>query len=360
MELGLPDQDSEQSREGVLLHDFDAHPEYDRSVLRPDQRDLLDRNVNLKRQIADRLHTRIGIHPTAGQTERTLENGLISGTPDLITIYPTPEFSIWVNDSKFGYKVVERAEVNLQLRTYALLVFDAYGKRSKQIFVSITQPRLAYDERITLAEYKPDDISAAREEIMSILAKANEENAPLHASEEACRYCKAKLICPEFQKFASLLVSEFPHINRPVNETQALSKRAREAYLETRLAEISDDQIEKLLIARSFANMLSDPLLDEARKRKAISEDRLPNYFLEKERTVRSLADSQKAISYLDIAKVATRDELMKLTSLPIGKVTELYREKTDCTWKEAREKIDNVLASVLVKTEEKPRVIRK
>lgn len=47
LEAGLPEEDSEQSREGQLLHDYSAHPEYERKMLKPAQRDLL--------QIADDL-----------------------------------------------------------------------------------------------------------------------------------------------------------------------------------------------------------------------------------------------------------------------------------------------------------------
>lgn len=56
MELGLPDEDSEQSREGVLLHDYAAHPEYDRSTLRPDQRDLLERCDSMLEDVLRRIN----------------------------------------------------------------------------------------------------------------------------------------------------------------------------------------------------------------------------------------------------------------------------------------------------------------
>ncbi len=55
MEQGLPEDDSEISREGVLLHNHAAHPELDRSFLKPNQRDLLERNDVLVKQIIDRV-----------------------------------------------------------------------------------------------------------------------------------------------------------------------------------------------------------------------------------------------------------------------------------------------------------------
>lgn len=354
MELGLPEEDSEQSREGVLLHDYDAHPEYDRSVLPPYQRDLLERNAMLKLTVSERLSKLLTDFPCDVMNNGApLDNGLISGTPDSAVIY-LKDLSGWINDAKFGYKVVERAELNLQLRVYSVLMWDANYPRLERIFVSITQPRLPYDERITLAEYKPEDIEKAREEITFILAKANKPDAPLIAGEEQCRYCKAKMICPEFQKTMTV-----PAL--AIQPEKALSLAAREAYLEQQLAQIDDYGIEKLLLARAFANMISDPLLDEARKRKAISEDRLPNYFLTQPITKRQVVYVQRAIALLSLAKVATREEILAMfRSLPLGELEESYRKRTGCTWQEAREKINKVLASVIETHEEKPQVRRK
>jgi hypothetical protein len=41
MEGNLPDEDSKEAKEGRLLHDYDAHPEYDRRLLPPRMQDLL-------------------------------------------------------------------------------------------------------------------------------------------------------------------------------------------------------------------------------------------------------------------------------------------------------------------------------
>ena len=353
MELGLPEDDSEQSREGQLLHDYDAHPEYDRSILPPNQRDLLERNDSLTVTLSERLTKVVGAAPVEPIHETTIANDLISGTPDFVAVFPVNESPVWVNDSKFGYKTVERAELNIQLRVYAVLVCDKYCRATpKRVFTSITQPRLPYDERITLAEYSPDDIEASREQIKEILDAAGKEDAPLVAGEEQCRYCKAKLICPEFQ------AKMMPLPTLALQPEKTLSKRSREVYLEQKLSEIGDDQIEKLLLARAFANMISDPLMDEARKR--IAAGALDNYFLSKPSIEREITDSQRAIALLTLGKVASRDKIIAMSSIPLGKIEEVYRKQTNCTWKQAREKIDKVLRSVIELKEEKPRVIRK
>ena len=84
MEYGLPDEDSDQSREGTLLHDYMAHPEYDRSMLSPNQRDLLERNDTLIRILSERVSgvlERLSVKPIL---EVQLQNDLISGKVDLI------------------------------------------------------------------------------------------------------------------------------------------------------------------------------------------------------------------------------------------------------------------------------------
>lgn len=283
--------------------------------------------------------------------EKTLNNGLISGTPDLITVFDGGRVA-WVNDSKFGYKVVERAELNLQLRAYAMLVYDFLDKSPAKVFVSITQPRLSYSEGKTLAVYAPEDIEASREEITFIINRANEKHAKLIAGEAQCRYCLAKLDCPAFNKWIAIPVGTFPDVKKD------LSKPAREAYLAQRLSELTDEQLEKTHIACSLAAMLKPLETDEIRKR--IAAGGMDNYYLGKPRTERELVDSQRAIALLTLGKVATRDEILAMSKLPLGELEEAYRKKTGCTWKEAKDKINKVLNPVIERKEEKPWVIRK
>ncbi len=352
LEHGLPEDDSEQSREGQLLHDYGAHPEYDRSVLPPNQRDLLDRNDSLIQTVLER----VSGHLTDKEPSIRREVTLSTGTADMIAIF-LDDHALLINDTKFGFKIVERADLNLQLRAYAVGAFDLFGIDEKmnltnRAFVSITQPRLAYEERITLAEYMPEDIEASRQQIAEILAASEKPDAPLVPGDVQCLYCKAKLICPAFQKWLAIPVATFPTLQT------GLSKTAREAYLEKRLGELSDDQLEKTLVAVAFGNMIRPLATDEARKR--IANGKLDNYHLGKPVEKRELVDSQRAIALLTLGKVATRDEILAMSSLPLGALEEAYRKRTGCTWKEAREKIDKILQSVIELKEEKARVIHK
>lgn len=350
MEEGLPEEDSEDSREGQLLHDYAAHPEYKREVLKPEQRDLLELNESLIQNILERLKPSVGEPKINPFRELPLANGLITGTPDLVFEFTDTDYTVAVNDTKFGFKIVERADLNLQLRAYAVLVYDARTP-TRRVFVSITQPRLAYSQRITIAEYFEEDIEASRVEIQKILERAGHDRAKLVAGEEQCRYCRAKLICPAFRK-------AFKHLVPLRNGSHNLSKAAREAYLAKRLSECSDKDLEKVLVACAFATVIKSQAHSEARRR--IKAGGFTNYVLGNEYTVREIADPQKAISLLTLAGLSTRDQLLQICSLPLGKLEELYRKATKSTWKDAKDKINKVLKSVIETQEREPKIIRK
>lgn len=354
MEAGLPSDDSNDSREGTLLHSYLANPNYERSVLKPAQRDILERCEELAKFAIETCEKHIldsDLMKKKEYRETTLTMlGIkvpFSGTPDVARYYLPGEAAIII-DFKTGYASADLADTNLQARCYAILSYDF--ATTKRIFVCIIQPRLTYEQRATIAEYLPEDIEASRVQVQSILEAASKPDAPLVASEDACRYCHAKLICPEFRKTFGDLV--------PFTPDTDLTVAAREAYLEKRLAECSDTDLEKVLTAIAFARIIKDAATEEARKR--IGAGQLTNYTLSKAYEVRSIADSQRAISLLTLAGIRTREQLLAIADLPLGRIEEDYRKATGCTAKEAREKINAVLNTVLEKEERKPRVIRK
>lgn len=59
MEYGLPEEDSEQSREGRLLHDYSNRRELDRAFLTPSQRDLLALSDELVKTVTKRVENEI-------------------------------------------------------------------------------------------------------------------------------------------------------------------------------------------------------------------------------------------------------------------------------------------------------------
>jgi hypothetical protein len=140
---------------------------------------------------------------------------------------------------------------------------------------------------------------------------------------------------------------------------QELSKTAREAYLEQKVAKLTDAQLEKTIVALGLAGMVKPFVLDEARKR--IRDGRLETRKLSKETEVRDIVDPQKAISLLEIAGISKTEQTLKYVTLPLGQLEEDYREANPgMTWDQARDKINRVLASVIEKRTQSAKVLRK
>lgn len=356
MEVGLPDIDSGDAQEGQLLHTYSVNKNWDRAVLKPEQQDALRIADDIDAFIFKRVEEHFNIENREYEEGHekeiyVLNNGEreIPGHCDTWRRYSGGKVIV-ISDRKFGRNPVTPADANYQLRTYSVAAADEWPDY-EHIVVAIVQPRKSYSDRQTIAFYTREDIEAAREELLSIVDECRDVDAPLSASEEACRHCRAKLICKEFQR--AMLV---PTVLTP---DKALSKTAREAYLAQKVAELDDAQLEKMLVALSLAGMIKPIANEEARNR--ITAGALENYKLSKASEKRDIVDPQRAIALLEIAGVATKEQILSFCSLPLGALEEKYREAhPGMTWSDARDKINRVLASVIEKHELAPKVLRK
>jgi PD-(D/E)XK nuclease superfamily len=340
LEKDLPDIKTPESEQGTRLANFMAHPEYDRRFLSPVEQDLL--------RIADQLHQRI--FDTVGlsgsytdQCEVQLSNDVITGRPDLLRAYSDWDASVIVDD-KFGWSPVGSADLNLQLRCYAVLAPTSTS------YAAISQPRLSFADRITIARYDSDAKDRAREQIVAILKYTEPEDAPLVPGEEQCRYCRARMICPALKEAITKELVVFEDL------TPELSKTAMLGRIEARLAQATDEQAGALFAACALARLVSPALNDEIRRR--ISKGGMDGYTLSKEVNVRTIMNARRAISLLVLGGVFTREEVLEICGLEIGDVERGYRDKSGVSAKKAREEINRVLASVIEIDKRKPRII--
>jgi len=359
MEAGLPDVQTDIGREGQLMHRYAVDPALDRSFLSPNQRDILARGDSLLDEVLARINLgetheiRIerplvsGPLGLKGNKDGPLTDRRLPGRPDKIHLWPE---AMLISDWKFGYAEVERAEMNLQLRSYAVIGSDNYGSKPN-VFVSIIQPRARYDERISLARYEPADIEQARIQIANILIATEPPDAPLVAGEEQCQYCRAKLICPAFrQAITSGIV--------PFEPGKELTKTALDSWVEDRLASCDDAALEAVYKAVRFGTYIKNSVLDEIRKR--IRAGGFTDYILGKTPEPRKIINVRRAVALLVLSKVASREELLDLCELPVGDIEEMYRRRTKATWKETRDRINKLLESVIEIEERHPKIIKK
>jgi hypothetical protein len=331
-----------------MFHRYWTNPNYERAFLSDDERDLLALADRLLRDVLNKLafETEHLLH-----IEQTLstQDMRLRGTPDQVYIW-LPRKTALVVDLKSGFAVVERAELNMQLRGYAVLVADNY--ELEHIYVAILQPRLwSPSERITLAHYEMADVARARKQIDDILDGTEKPDAPLVAGEEQCRFCRAKLVCPAFQRALGLPLASF--------KTEAeLSKAKREAEIEARLKGCSDAQLEKVIAACNLAQYVSTAARAEARER--IRAGRFTRFVLGKTSHVRTITNVRRAIAMLALSGIASREEILDICKIPMDALEKDYRARCSTTWQQARDKINKVLASVIKTEEREPRILPK
>lgn len=347
LEEGLPDEDTPESLEGTLLHQYMAHPEYERKVLKDKQQDLLRIAHGIEQQVFDIVIQNEKIRDDEQYIELREAEGRwndLTGHMDLWRRYPARSLSVII-DWKFGWLPVSRAEFNLQLRGYAALTED------ERVYVAIGQPRADYNERLTIAAYSTEDLVAARLQIEVIRAKSENPEAPLVAGEVQCRYCKAKLMCPAFKAAYTQGLVPLGYFDADASKTKRL------AIIEERLSEINDQQIGAMIEATKLVEFIYDPLMEEARRR--IKAGKLDGYKLAKPSERRKIVNSQRAISLMLLAGMS-REDIIKCCSLSLTKLEEKALDYCNKDSKTASDYINRHLSSVMVTDLTKQRVLKK
>lgn len=124
------------------------------------------------------------------------------GTADFVW-YDARTKTLYVSDYKHGQGVAVEVEDNPQLRYYAVgAMCDMCDMDPDddvaRVVVTVIQPRKPHDDGpVRSVEYLARDLMAwAYGELRDAVLATQAEDAPLVPSEDACRFCRAKGICP--------------------------------------------------------------------------------------------------------------------------------------------------------------------
>ena len=112
----------------------------------------------------------------------------LSGRFDVV--YYTDKQAL-VQDYKTGFGEPDPAQQNAQLRVLAVLLAFHQSTIEEVIVQIISGPYGVTEARFTIAQ-----LATIYEEIIATLRAINSKDAPLNPSPEACRFCKATMICP--------------------------------------------------------------------------------------------------------------------------------------------------------------------
>lgn len=348
-ERGLPEDVSAYATEGTLLHWHDANPDAPRDSLTAGQREVLVKNESARLKFVQSQLQKLkadGKDLLAGETPKVFsEREFMLCGEDMMPVSPDfPAHPDWVFyyasiqtafifDSKFGRVEVPQAELNMQLRTYAVVFSDEFP--CERIYVAITQPWAAQPNDFHAAQYCGADMAHFRREILGIVAATEFPDAPRHASVAACAYCKARASCREAQKIVQELAVRAVN-GVTVEELERMwpeAKRARDVV----------DQIELRL--KKIARELPDAL--KTLKLGSTGE-------------TRKVADLAATIARLESSGLEWH-EILSCCNLSLASLEELFAKRgAGMTSRAAEQAVQTILGEMIESTPKEQKLVKK
>lgn len=350
---GLPDEDSSDSMEGTMLHAMHADKNLDRSALTGEQHDILKYTAEGDQRIIKGVGQSLQIADTENyqegkEDERWFRRGikpLFPGHNDYWRFYPHSKVMVII-DYKFGRKEVAGADANLQLMAYAVMGWEE--KQPNHLLVAINQPRLAYDSRLTIAEYNSDSIKAAKDLVLSIWDGSHNkdgsprEDAPRSAGEAQCRYCRAKLRCDAYR-------AKYEFLAKPATE-------GKESFV-ARLNQLTDKELDKVFVACKFAGLIESAAKAEILTR--MEAGAMPDYESKPGNNISKINDPQKAFELLKGLGL-TQAQIINRCKISLEDISEDIRTSHGITQKDAKRVVRDALLPIIEVKQNAPSLKRK
>ena len=255
--------------------------------------------------------------PTTTSVEKRLWYGSKwSGAIDRID-FSADGRTVLIVDWKTGRNPVGQASGNLQARSYAVLVAKNCPSITK-VYVAIIQPMAA---PYSITEYDEEALRDADDELAMIVARAEAPNAPRVPSPDACKYCRAKSICPEAQGEVKQLI-EVATAPIPVLTNVQVA-----------------DFLEKAIVVESFIEALKS----EAKKRMQEGHE-IAGYKLMPGRTSRSIDDPAVAFEKLGL----TNEQFLSTCKVSIPSIEKVFASVKGLKAKEAKAEVESLLGDCI------------
>jgi len=348
-EHGLEEADSEYSAEGTRLHKalYDAETY---NSLSKEKADLVDLANGLRFEAIEKASAAFDLPADSPFTEgwereviaRKGIRPILTGHIDYWRHYPKHDAAlIW--DAKFGFLETTAAPLNVQMLCYALGLWQELGV--KRIAVAIGQPRAILDDsgaRLSIARYDEPDLAAGLQALLAWEQGWLQPEAPRMASEDACRYCKAKLTCETF--LARM-------VDLPSLSIDALPS----------LGAMDEQQFAQLYAGFRLASMekIKDGIKAEALIRCA--EGRLPGFAIEegiKRRVVKDQAGAFTLMTDSTIDCGISAEEFAGCSKVSVGALEKVVRSKFGKKEKEAKAIVNAILKPVLTEEQNAPSIV--
>ena len=338
MQQGIPEEPkSPDADEGTMLHA--AVAAHNLEGLNPEQTaavqfclDYLDKIVKEKGESIHAIYyeERLTVYDRDVYEEHIAnpDDILTEGIADVVVVYSDKTAD--VIDWKFGRGEVPDVKENYQTAAYSLGVYQRFD--CSEVTAHIVQPRLLKTERYTFRMFGMLQRAVFR--VIDAAKNAADAGLLLRASENACKYCKAKALCPAFAaKFSGLAVVRTDgHV--PISPDQLLDYWEKAQIVERFVAEI------------------------KARVTAYIEENgNLGDWYLMERSGKREIRDTAKL--YERVSKLLTGAELAEcytvsvtavIDKLAAGEVTRAAVKGEKLAMKTAREHAEELLGDIILR----------
>jgi hypothetical protein len=241
-----------------------------------------------------------------------------SGQADRIDIFN--DTSALVVDYKTGRGAVDPAESNVQLRGLAVLAKHRFPFLT-QVFVAIIAPMSC---GTTVAMYDEEMLALAQTEMVDLVARISAPGATkqLAPSASACKYCRAKTVCPAV-RVQALAVLEEPEYAVALDNEKLADYLAKAEY------------IEDFIVA-----------LRQTAKERLSKGEVVPGWTLSPGRTTRNIPDATAAFSLL--ADTLGGEEFASACKVSVPSLEKAYAKAKGLKGKAAKEEFEAAMASVI------------
>jgi len=246
---------------------------------------------------------------------------------------------------------------NLQLRDQAVLVWcgssipvadGRFERKLKQVGTVVVQPLVSHSPEICV--YEEGDLARAEIELYERVARSNDPNSKRVAGEVQCKFCKARLTCPEYQAFAT---KPLPMLAKSIVDVPVSSWDGAQCAL--------------FLAGRTIAEAWLEDAYNSIKARIIEGLD-VPGYQLRDGHEVRKVENPQllfDRFALLPASDPALTFEsklamFMQTVDVPLGRLKEAVNTLTGIKGQKLDATVDKILDGAVKITKNKPSIVKK
>jgi len=287
-----PPEETEDAASGTKIHAYLAG-EILREKLTEEEDHTAERCASKLRELEEQLE----IPDDAPRLieQRYWFGALFSGKADVVRMWTNKagDRCALIADYKTGRNDTTTAEGNIQLR--ALLSAFVENELCNRIYTAIIAPWQTTE--LSVCEYRDTDIDKAILECTKIINECEKENAPLNPSEKACKYCRAKAICPALQSESTSALDVLSANGKPLTrESFALVAQS-----------LSADNLLQLMEGDSLREMANAAIRGEIRRRVLIGDPEVCQHW--------RITEGQEREKIVDVNKVFSKLQAMGVSA---------------------------------------------